>query len=308
MKWFSLFASLLILTACNGKTKEEKEADTEKTPVFKMTDIPTLITNPEDRADYLIDHYWDKFDFSDTTYMHYPEVTEQAFSNFLAFLDHARPEKVPSAIHKMLKKAEVEPKMYTYFTNQYEHYLYDPNSMMRNENLFIIVLEAMLESSLLDETQKIRPARLLEIALKNRPGEKATDFTYTLADGRKGTLYGVKADYLLLYFYNPDCDACRETTALLQQSVVVKGAIDHKTLKVVAVYPDEDLQAWKDHLHEMPKDWILSYDKGVKLKNEEVYDLKAIPTLYLLDKNKVVLLKDAAFKQLESFLYNNSKL
>lgn len=70
---------------------------------------------------------------------------------------------------------------------------------MRDESLYIYVLEAVLEAPVLDEVSKIRPAHLLELALKNRVGEPATDFTYTLADGKKETLYHTKADYLLLF-------------------------------------------------------------------------------------------------------------
>lgn len=52
----------------------------------------------------------------------------------------------------------------------------------------------ILAAPVLDEVNKIRPAHLLELALKNRVGEPAIDFTYTLADGKTGTLYNVKAD------------------------------------------------------------------------------------------------------------------
>lgn len=304
MKWFNLLVCLCVLTACNHKPKEQ-EAEKAKAPVFEMVDVPALISDRMERANYLIDHYWDKFDFNDTTYIHYPEVTEQAFSNFLGFMPYAHPDKVSSAIKKMLTKAEAEPKVYAYFTDLYEHYLYDPNSQMRNEELFIIVLEAMKESPLLNESEKIRPAHLLEVALKNRLGEHATDFIYTLPDGKKGKLYDLSAEYLILYFYNPDCDACRETTLELKQSSVIKGLMESKKVKILAVYPDEDVQAWKDHLGEMPTDWILSYDKEVALKEKELYDLKAIPCLYLLNKEKVVVLKDAPFLQVEAFLYNS---
>lgn len=56
---------------------------------------------------------------------------------------------------------------------------------MRDESLYIYVLDAVLEAPFLDEVSKIRPAHLLELALKNRVGEPATDFTYTLVDGKK---------------------------------------------------------------------------------------------------------------------------
>ena len=64
-------------------------------------------------------------------------------------------------------------------------------------------------------------------------------------------------------------------------------------VKVLAVYPDEDMKAWRDYLPHFPSAWINAYDADLKIKSAELYDLKAIPTLYLLDSNKTVMLRDA---------------
>ena len=39
--------------------------------------------------------------------------------------------------------------------------------------------------------------------------------------------------------------------------------------------------------------WIIAYDAGARISKEELYDLKAIPSMYLLDRDKRVLAKDA---------------
>lgn len=306
MKYLSIVISLSICISCGGQRKPEKKEQADNVPVFESVSIPNLITDPQSRAEYAVEHYWDKFNFSDTAYIHYPDVTEQALSNYIYFMVSVPKEKAVSAIRGMLKKAEVEKVMYTYFTDMYEKYLYDPNAPMRNEELYIPVLQAMTETSLLDDDSKVRPAHLLEVALRNRLGEAAIDFAYEPANGKTGRLYGLKSDYIILYFYNPDCENCREVTRNMKQSQVINGLISAGNLKVLAVYPDEDKQAWLNHIPEMPGTWIVGHDSGSILKNEEIYDLKAIPCLYLLDKNKTVLLKDAVFEQVEAYLYNNS--
>ena len=253
---------ILIFCNCNGQQVEKTEAGNTKEHTFQMVSVPSVITEPEERAAYLVKHYWDKFDFTDTTLIHFPEITEQATSNYIDMMKY-----VPAKV-----------------------------------SLYIYVLEAVLEAPFLDEVSKIRPAHLLELALKNRVGEPATDFTYTLVDGKKGTLYRTKADCLLLFFYNPDCHACKEITDQLAASPFVTEWIKNNKLKILAVYPDEDLEAWKKHISYMPASWINSYDSAVSLKNDEIYDLKAIPTLYLLDKDKKVVLKDVTFNQVENYL------
>lgn len=298
----ALLAFSLILNSCHGQQATKTE-NTDTTPrTFEMVSVPTLITDPGERAKYLVEHYWDKFDFTDTAYVHLPEVTEQAISNYIDLMKYVDPQVASSSIKGMMHKATTDSLMFSHIAGLFEKYLYDPNSPMRDESLYIPVLEAILSAPVLDDVNKIRPAHLLELALKNRVGEPATNFTYTLADGRTGTLYNVKADYLLLFFYNPDCHACKEITGQLSASPLIGQLEAAKKLKILAVYPDEDLEAWRNHIPDVPSSWINSYDNTVSLKNDEVYDLKAIPSIYLLDKNKKVLLKDVTFNQLEEYL------
>lgn len=302
MKYQYVLTLLLIFTACNGQQKPKEKEATVSPRKFEMVSVPALITDPGERAAYLAKHFWDKFDFKDTTNLHVPEVTEQALSDFIGIVGYTSSEVTSSSIKSLMKKAEADSTVFRYFSDQLEKYLYDPNSPLRNEEMYIPVLEYLVEASSLSDVDKIRPAHLLELALRNRKGTPAADFTYTLANGQTGKLYGLKADYLLLFFYNPDCHACQEITQQLSSSQVIKELEKRKKLNVLAVYTDEDLQAWKNHLSAMPSDWINSYDKSLSLKNNEVYDLKAIPTLYLLNKEKKILLKDATFEQVESYL------
>lgn len=299
---FYLLAFTLIFSSCHGQ-KNIKTEEKDTTPrSFEMVTVPSMITDPDERAKYLVQHYWDKFDFTDTAYIHLPDITEQALTNYIDLMKYVSQEVASSSIKGMMHKATADSTFFAHMADLYEKYLYDPNSPMRDESLYIPVLEAILAAPILDDVSKIRPAHLLELALKNRVGEPATNFTYTLADGRTGTLYNVKADYLVLFFYNPDCHACQEITGQLSSSPLIGQLETTKLLKILAVYPDEDLEAWRNHIPDVPLSWINSYDHTVALKNDEIYDLKAIPTIYLLDKDKKVLLKDVTFNQLEEYL------
>ena len=47
----------------------------------------------------------------------------------------------------------------------------------------------------------------------------------------------------------------------MESSFLINEFSKSNKLKILAVYPDEDLDAWKEHVSVMPKDWINSYDK-----------------------------------------------
>lgn len=187
-------------------------AQQQKTKEFRLPDVPVTLTAPEDRAAYLSLHYWDHFDFADTSLISRPEITEQAFVDFLGILPYT--DRAQAAIDTLFRRAATGQEMLYHFIGLSDKYLYEPNSPMHDEELHILVLRALLDNPCLSDTDKIRPRYLLEIAMKNRPGDVAADFTVTCRDGRRRQLSGIKADYVLVYFNDPDCEDCRRVKEL----------------------------------------------------------------------------------------------
>ena len=300
----SLLIFLCLCAACNNSkanhAKAEIPADT--ITVFTMPAITTMLNTPELRADYLVRHYWENINFADTNYVHHPEITEQAWVDYIDLMKLVPAKTADNALKELFAQAEKEKKCYRYLMDMADKYLYDPNSPLRNEELYISVLDALIASPVLDDTEKIRPQARRELAQKNRVGTQAIDFTYTLASGAQGTLHALKAPYTLLFINNPGCHACAETIEALKQAPTINHLIAKKELKLLSFYPDEELDEWKKHLSDYPSEWLNSYDAKQMVQEKGIYDLKAIPTLYLLDKNKTVLLKDATAEEIEKYL------
>lgn len=304
-KLFSLLLPLYLCTACgNSKANSVSEADvpTDTITVFALPSIPPMLNTPELRADFLVRHYWENINFADTNYVHHPEITEQAWVDYIDILKIVPAKTADAAIKDVFTQAEKSKTSYLYLAELADKYLYDPNSPMRNEELYISVLDALIASSILDETEKIRPQGRRELAQKNRVGTKAIDFTYTLASGKKSTLYALNVPYTLLFINNPGCHACSETIEALKNAPAINRAISQKQLQILSLYPDEELNEWKQYLSDFPSAWINSYDAQQIIKEKNLYDLKAIPTLYLLDKDKIVLLKDATAMDIDQYL------
>lgn len=304
---YLIFTSALLLfnfSSCSsGHLSKEKniiQKDTIKQIV--MPSMPTMLTTPEQRADFLVRHYWDNVNFADTNYIHHPEITEQAWANYCDLLTRVPLSTTREALHKLIKKAGADKKVLNYMSDLADKYLYDPNSPMRNEEFYIPVLEELIASPKLEDIEKVRPKARLELANKNRIGTKAINFTYTLRSGGKGQLHQLSTDYILIFINNPGCHACSETINALKTSQTINDFLNRKKLTLLSVYPDEEIAEWTRHLIDFPSNWINSYDKELKIRDQQLYDLKAIPTLYLVDKNKIVLLKDATAPIIENYL------
>ncbi|MDR2468982.1 MAG: DUF5106 domain-containing protein [Tannerella sp.] len=289
---------------CHTSAQRTETKQPPSKPVFTMPAIPQTLTDPPSRANYLVTHYWDHFNFTDTACIHLPEVTEQALADYADILPYAAVPVMESSIRRLLSEAEKETsgRMYAYFLEMLDKYLYNPNSPFHDDEFYMPVVQYILTGRRSGEADKIRAKFTLEMMSKNRKGTTAANFTYTLADGKQGKLHDIRATYTLLMFYNPDCHACAEVIRALKQSSPVGKLHAAGTLGILLFYPDENIAAWKAHLPEIPAAWINGYDRHTKVTDNEIYDLRAIPTLYLLDKDKKVLLKDVNVERLEKWL------
>ncbi len=283
----------------------QNRADGEPQP-FRLPDIPAVLTTPEERAAYLTLHYWDHFDFADTTLIDRPEITEQAFVDFISVLPYTPMEHAQVAVDSLIGRTLARKAMFYHFIELADKYLYEPNSPMHDEDLHILVLQSVVNDPRVEEIDKLRPRYLLEIARKNRPGDVAADFAFICRDGSRRRLSEIKAEYLLLYFNDPECGECRSMKERLAASPTVNGLLNAGRLKLLSVCVEGRTAAWEKAA--FPARWIDGCDDGQRLTRDEVYDLKAMPTLYLLDAGKRVILKDAPIERIEAWLSEKTTL
>ncbi len=315
-----LFFTLLItisLSCFSGKKTQTdiskvSKAAQENTIVkdtFMLPNIPSEITDSDLRAQYLVMHYWDRFDFTDSILVQRPEITEQAFVDYINILNYVSSEYSEKSLEYMLSKASKKKSTYKHFASLFEKYLYEEQSPFRNEEDYLYVLKRLAKSQSLDEVEKQKYQFQMEMSMKNRPNQNAVDFIYTLSTNRSASMYSIKSDYLLILFVNPSCPTCNHVVNQLQTSSVIQKVFSYNSptrtmITVLTVYPDDDLQEWKNHLPQLPANWLNAYDKDMTITKEKLYDLRFMPTIYLLNKNKKVILKDTSVESVENFFSN----
>jgi hypothetical protein len=292
LRYFFCLLALPVLLSCSGRKSAPATAP-EKVPprLFRVVAPPGAMDDAQ-RYAYLREHFWDDLDFADTVFI----VSTDSIHMLRAFDTYIRnfvTESDPSPVAELMRKASGSKTMLEYFAMLAERVLHDPNSPLRNDEFYIPVLRAQLASPFYDEYERIAPQYDLEMAMQNRLGQPANDFRYTLASGASGTLYGLQAEYVLLFINNPGCAMCREIREAITSSPMLSEMIERGRLKVLALYPDEDLTEWRDYRDHIPASWINAYDKGCVVREKSLYDLHAIPALYLLDSRKRVLVKDS---------------
>ncbi|MDR2120446.1 MAG: DUF5106 domain-containing protein [Tannerella sp.] len=290
---------LTILFGC----KDSRQAAAVGQREFPAVTVPSLYIDPQSRAEYMTMHYWDRFDFRDTVNIGSAVgVTEQALVDYIAIISYARYDVACKGLVHLIDLAESDSAAYAFFAANLERYLYEADSPMYNEAFFMPVLERMLASEITDDTHKIRLKMIWNDMQKNRPGTPAAEIHYQTASGSRRMLSAIRAEYVLLVFHNPGCNACVTLIDEIVNSAVIKAMQDRNSLRILAIYPDKQLDEWEKHLHEIPSSWLSGFDYNMEIDGMETYVLRAIPSVYLLDKNKNVILRDVSIPAVEQYL------
>lgn len=305
-----LLASLCVLALACGPRKVS--APVSHTRAFPAAEVPMMITEPAERMAWLGEHFWDRYMATDSLY-YSDSVTvngvkmedlEKQVGIFVTLLEQGAPESSERAMTTLYTRMEAfqqtfaEANLLPELTGLISRYLYDPNSPVRSEELYLPFVQGLSNCQLITGLDRARYAREARLCALNRPGTRAADFRFVDTAGRSHTLYGIKAEMMLLVFGNPDCHACKELQAALEESEELSGAIASGELKVVDIYIDEDIEAWKKHIPEYPTTWMNGYDPAFVIRTDLLYNVRALPSLYLLSADKTVLLKDATTEQL----------
>ena len=311
------FFIYLLLTAfawygCSGRGK----SDEIKFPKpFPQVCVPVIMVDEETSLGFMTNHFWDSYLDSAAVWCEFDDSTRiggvsresvmEKYGEYVRFLWNVPVKDALSSQYRLmnllesaaLQDSSLVP-LFEYICSLAEESLYGVNSDFRNEEFYIPVLETMistaLESSVTEEILKEKYRKELECCSKNRIGEKASDFIFCTAGGQSSRLYDVKSDYILLFFSNPGCTACKEIMESLKSSEKVSALMASGSLKVLNIYIDEDLTEWFKYMPVYPKEWINAYQPDLRVRKEEIYDVRAIPSLYILDAEKRVLFKDVA--------------
>lgn len=258
--------------------------------MFTPATPPSMLSGEPLRA-YMVEHYWDKFDFSDTLFIAKVEP-QQMLRAYALYVSYMADDEAAEYMSKLMQRAQASRPMFDYFMRLGQTILHDPNSDFRSDEKYIPVLEAAIATPLYDEYERMPYQYDLQMALQNRVGHKANDFRYTLASGKSAMMSSIQSDYLLLFLSNPGCEMCRSVREQILASPRFAELVKSGKLSILVLYPDENVESWRAHLSDYPASWINAYDKGMEITRNRLYDLKAIPSLYLLDSRKYVMAKD----------------
>ena len=143
--------------------------------------------------------------------------------------------------------------------------------------------------------------RLLLMA-RNRVGTPAEQFSFIQPGGEVGRLSDMRGKPTLLFFYSPGCQSCKRAFEELQQDAFFQNRVQTGRLNILFIDSETDSDEWSRTIDELPSFGVKGFNSDGRIVNVPLYDLKASPTLLLLDAKGIVLLKDRSLREIRESL------
>ena len=297
MKRLFVLLTFIILFSQALMAQEQTAPAAEKV-TFPMVTVPDEITDPQARAKYLGEHFWDKVDFATAS----EALVEQGLIDMASIFPLLNSETLISSMTALVKKAETSKEGLLKVLSLADKYLYGTASPLYNEAAYRGLLQSALISKALNKADKEPYQKQLVILEMNNEGSAAVDFDMQLVDGSKAKLSDIEAPVSILFFYAADNLDCKLQRFRLTQARLVNYLQRAGGIKIVAVCVEGDKAAWEKFRTDSPKEWLHVFDASGKIKSENLYDLRTLPRLYLLDEQKTVLLKNTKADDIEQYL------
>ena len=285
-------------------------------PTLLLPEVPATLRTPAERADYIVEHFWDALDFTDTLRSRDRGFMEQSFADYVSLFPIADSSSLAPAVSGLVARAQADPEALLLLAEIAGKYLYEQDSPVYNEEYYLLFADAFVDAfadafagTSLRDYELLRIEARRTAIRKNRIGTEAADFVFeTVAGGRMRLSEAVGAHRrTLLLFYDPECAHCMETVSELSSMEALNEALAGGGMCVVAVYSGMDVMSrvtWRRTLDRLPSTWIAGYDDGT-VYTEDLYVLRNMPALYLLDSSGRVMLKDTSPERLAEELRRN---
>lgn len=282
--WVLCIFSAALLTSCNADVNSKRAA----LPLYEDAELM-------ESAD--IKSVWATYHFDSIEVMRDADALGDLLLDFIIRMDSESPADVRVSVRNALDAVADKPELYAFFVDKLSYYLYDPNLATRSDLYYSYVLEYLIDSPLTDEVDRAHYETLFGLVNKNLPGRVATNFEFVSVSGEKETLHEQPGALKLLMFYDPNCAACNLSINDMRMEPLLRSKVADGALSITAICAVGDFEDWQRYQAEIPSEWVNGYNPDEDIIRNGLYDLKAFPTLFLLDSENKVLLKDVDMDQ-----------
>jgi thiol-disulfide isomerase/thioredoxin len=282
---------------------------------------------------YYRDHYFDNIDLKDDRIVNMPIFNAKLSTYFGKTMMVQHWDTIIKYGYELVDRLEPKSEVFKY-TVTYLTTNFQKSKIMGMDKIFVMMADKyycsrnaegkspafwMTDEKLVELCEKI-PAQKNTVLGIVPPNISLRDTT----DKNWKDFYSLKSDYIVLYFWDPECGHCKKTTPKLE--ILYKEKLKARNVEIFAVGKavGEDFKKWKDFIRkneltfinvgvteslykaalEDARQFVPQYTTIESLNYQTTFDIYSTPRIFVLDKNKKIIAKQLSMSQLEDLLDN----
>lgn len=248
---------------------------------------------------YVKAHFFDNFNFADERLIRSSLLNNKVLE-YLIRLVPQYPDSIINEVDWLLSKAKVNEEVYKFILNTVFSY-YSRSKIISDENVFVHIAENYMitdKAPWVSEDFKTKLKEDIALRKPNLVGKIAPEFSMQDINNKTINLRDVQNNYVVLYFYNPECDICKQVTPELMNFYRI---IKDRGVSIIAINTGEDKDVWKTYVNDNYMKVINVWDPKNKSGYRELYNVKGTPLIFLLDEDQKIITKRVTVEQLMGF-------
>lgn len=250
---------------------------------------------------YVRNHFFDGVDFGDERLLRTPLLEtkmEQYFKQVLPQL----PDSLCQEADRVIARTKPGDKVYQ-FVVQYLLNLYSEPEIMGTDAVYVHIAENYYmtgKAPWIDSTNlqgirtRVKDLKPLLIGSVPPPLSGLID-----PDGKTVEIKDIKSDYLILYFWSPDCGFCKESTPKLHKQY---DLLKQLGVEIIALNTRTDKTTWTRFITDHNLNWINVYSPDRVQYMMEDYSAFSTPAIFILDNQRRIIAKSIGIDQIKPFL------
>ena len=254
---------------------------------------------------YYVNHYWDNTDLGEDGLIYAPLF----YPKLKRYYDGIIPVSVDSIIkYTDLLISKITSKELFKYVVWYVTHKYERSQYVGQDAVFVHMVLKYYEAGRcpwVDETQleaMVERAHKLDPILLGRqaPNLWMMDTNHTLHSN-----YEFPKQFTIMWFWDVDCSHCKSATPKLAE--LYRRMKDSLDMEVMAICMSADTLAWKRYLRNNDMPWVNVGGNVANMDFIDVYDVHSTPYIYVLNRQKEIIVKKLPIEELENFLRKYAK-
>ncbi len=244
--------------------------------------------------------FFENIDFTDPRILFTP-VYHSRLSVYFNNVLIQNPDTIIIEADRILEKARANDEFFRYtiwfLANNAER-----SQIMGMDRVFVHLIDnyyATGEVYWIDEERRQRLVQRADNMRRLLIGNTAPNITIFDTEDRPVSLHSIEAEYLIVYFWDSECAFCRQAAPVLKEAY---RNLRDEGIQIFAINTETNKNRWLNALKDYPDTWVHGQDVTNRSGFREIYDIFAIPQIFILNREKQILAKDIGPEHVERFI------